>query len=145
MRYSDETKTYTFSRQYSFFVFGLPAAPELPAGHGEQGPALEPAHRARLQLLGRPAALHLVLHRLHGRRLQRPPLRAGDVFAYDPEDVTSYEVGFKSELLGRTLRLNGAVYYMDWEDRQISLGCIGQPGCPRPATPFFQTTAATPR
>ena len=38
-------------------------------------------------------------------------------FAYDPEVLTSYEAGFKSELFGNT-RFNGAVYYYDYEDYQ---------------------------
>lgn len=38
---------------------------------------------------------------------------------FDPEFVDSYEVGFKSELLGRRLRVNGAVFYTDYSDLQI--------------------------
>jgi len=38
----------------------------------------------------------------------------------DAETVTAYEVGFKSTLLDRRLQLNGAVYYNDWDDIQIS-------------------------
>lgn len=38
---------------------------------------------------------------------------------YDPEKLTSYEVGLKSELLDRRLRANLAAYYMDYKDLQI--------------------------
>jgi iron complex outermembrane receptor protein len=138
VRYSDETKTYTFSRQYSFFVFG-PGGPSFFQGTESKDQRWNP--RVALDynfsddlLLYTSYATGFTAGGFNGR-----PFGPGDVFAYDPEDVTSYEIGFKSELLGRTLRLNGAVYYMDWEDRQIGLGCIGQPGCPRPATPFFQS------
>jgi len=37
---------------------------------------------------------------------------------YRPETVTNYEVGFKADLLGRRLRVNGAAYYQDYKDKQ---------------------------
>lgn len=42
-----------------------------------------------------------------------------DVQEYKPENLISYEAGFKSELLSNTLRLNGAVFYNDYEDIQV--------------------------
>ena len=39
-------------------------------------------------------------------------------FEYDPEILTAYEIGFKSTIFGGTTRLNGAVYYYDYEDNQ---------------------------
>lgn len=38
---------------------------------------------------------------------------------YDPEYMWSYETGFKSEWLARTLTFNAAVFYIDWTDQQI--------------------------
>jgi iron complex outermembrane receptor protein len=37
---------------------------------------------------------------------------------FKPETVTNYEIGFKSDLLGRRLRINGAVYYQDYRNIQ---------------------------
>ena len=37
---------------------------------------------------------------------------------FKPEQLTSYEVGFKSEFFGHTLRVNGAAYYYDYKDYQ---------------------------
>ncbi len=37
---------------------------------------------------------------------------------FSPEKLTSYEIGFKSEFLNRTVRLNGAAYYYDYHDYQ---------------------------
>lgn len=39
-----------------------------------------------------------------------------DVLLFDPEESVSYEVGFKSTLAGGAVRLNGAVYFHDFDD-----------------------------
>jgi iron complex outermembrane receptor protein len=39
---------------------------------------------------------------------------------FNPENITAYEAGFKTEWLDRKLRVNGAVYYYDYTDLQIS-------------------------
>lgn len=48
---------------------------------------------------------------------------ASDVAAripFDPEEVTNYEIGFKTDLLGRRMRLNASVFYMDYKDLQVT-------------------------
>ncbi len=40
--------------------------------------------------------------------------------SYQPEYSNNYEVGFKSDLLDRRLRLNVAAYYDDWQDQQAT-------------------------
>jgi len=37
----------------------------------------------------------------------------------DPEFLTAFEIGFKSDLLSETLRLNAAAYLYNWKDLQI--------------------------
>ncbi|MEM7730146.1 MAG: TonB-dependent receptor, partial [Pseudomonadota bacterium] len=48
--------------------------------------------------------------------------RAGTVAtvteAFQPEDVTAWEAGFKSDLLGGRARLNGAVFFTDYKNKQ---------------------------
>lgn len=39
---------------------------------------------------------------------------------FAPEDIKAYEIGFKTEWLDRTLRVNGAAYYYDYKNLQIS-------------------------
>ncbi len=41
--------------------------------------------------------------------------------SFRPEFSTTYEVGFKSDLFGRALRLNGAVFQNDYSDLQITV------------------------
>lgn len=48
--------------------------------------------------------------------------------ALTPEKVTSYEVGFKSEWLGRTLRVNGGAYILDYKDQQVQQANPTGPG-----------------
>jgi len=38
---------------------------------------------------------------------------------YDPESVTNYEAGYKTELFDRTVRWNTAVFYMKYKDLQV--------------------------
>ncbi|MEP7245929.1 MAG: TonB-dependent receptor, partial [Gammaproteobacteria bacterium] len=38
---------------------------------------------------------------------------------YKPEKLTSYEIGWKSELLARRLKFNGAAFYYDYRDIQL--------------------------
>ncbi|WP_304170467.1 TonB-dependent receptor [Phenylobacterium aquaticum] len=38
---------------------------------------------------------------------------------YNPETVTNYEVGYKTELFDRTVRWNSAVFYMKYTDLQV--------------------------
>ena len=42
-------------------------------------------------------------------------------FEYTPDILTNYEVGFKTTWLDHRLRLNGAVYFSEWEDIQYTI------------------------
>jgi iron complex outermembrane recepter protein len=48
------------------------------------------------------------------------PLTITDLstLTFKPEKLTTYEVGFKSEMLDHRVRLNGAAYYYDYKDYQ---------------------------
>ena len=54
----------------------------------------------------------------HFNRPQTPAEQAA-FQKFDPEDATTYEIGFKTDLLGNTLRLNGAVFTTDYTDLQF--------------------------
>lgn len=40
--------------------------------------------------------------------------------SYDPEDLWNYEVGMKGDFMDNRLRINAAVFYMDWTDLQVA-------------------------
>jgi iron complex outermembrane receptor protein len=48
-----------------------------------------------------------------------------DTLKFRPEKLSSYEVGFKSEFLDRTLRVNAAAYYYDYHDYQALIYPVG--------------------
>lgn len=41
---------------------------------------------------------------------------------YNPEFLDNYEIGLKSEWAGGRVRLNGAIFFMDYEDKQEEIG-----------------------
>ena len=43
-----------------------------------------------------------------------------DEFQYLPDTTTNYEIGLRSQWLDRRLTLNGALYYIDWQDPQLT-------------------------
>ncbi len=49
-----------------------------------------------------------------------PGLLGNYSLTFGPDLVQNYELGWKSTLFGRQLLLNGAVYYMTWDDIQVS-------------------------
>jgi len=56
------------------------------------------------------------------------PFNIGQVISFDPETLTSYETGFKSDLLDRRLRLNVSAFYSDYKKIQIPvLSCPDTP------------------
>lgn len=43
-----------------------------------------------------------------------------EIPAYEPEEVTNYELGLKVDAFDNTLRLNAALFYIDYKDRQLT-------------------------
>lgn len=56
------------------------------------------------------------------------PFNAAQLIPFNPEKVTAYEIGLKSDLLGNKVRLNAAAFYNDYTDLQIPVSaCPGAP------------------
>jgi iron complex outermembrane recepter protein len=48
------------------------------------------------------------------------------IFDYKPEKVINYELGFKFDALDRRIRVNTALFYLDYKDRQLTSVTIDQ-------------------
>jgi iron complex outermembrane receptor protein len=60
------------------------------------------------------------------------PFNAAQARSFGSEKLTSYEVGVKSDLFNRKVRVNGTVYYNDFKDAQLTLLSCPQFGGPGP-------------
>src|SRR5262249_19793871 len=58
------------------------------------------------------------------------PLGTDELLAYAPEKLTTYEIGLKSELLQRRLRLDVAAFYSQYRDIQLTLTTVSSTGLP---------------
>jgi iron complex outermembrane receptor protein len=57
------------------------------------------------------------------------PFYPQQILSFKPEELTTYEVGVKSDLFGSTVRLNAAVFYNDYKDIILNLSnCTAQAG-----------------
>lgn len=60
---------------------------------------------------------------------------SGDLENFKPEEVKNWELGFKLDLLNSSLRVNGAFYYSDYKNRQLTSLVINPvTNSPAPAT-----------
>jgi iron complex outermembrane receptor protein len=60
---------------------------------------------------------------------------SGELENFEPEEVKNWELGFKLDLLDSSLRVNGALYYSDYKDRQLTSVVINpETNAPAPDT-----------
>ena len=71
-----------------------------------------------------------------------PFSRAQADVLFAPEDIKAYEVGFKTEWLDRALRVNGAAFYYDYKNLQISR-IILPPGSTAPVSLISNAASST--
>jgi len=48
------------------------------------------------------------------------PYFASQIVGIDPETITAYEIGFKSDLFDRALRINGSAFFNDYKNIQLT-------------------------
>ncbi len=124
VRYSDEEKEYTLEhlRDNS----GVPIIPftVIKDDWGALSPKVGVDFRPNEQVL----LYGSVSRGFKSGGFNGRPTVAAEVEPFEPEFVTTYELGFKSDLLERRLRLNGAIFFNDYEDIQIGSVSADQTG-----------------
>jgi iron complex outermembrane receptor protein len=61
-----------------------------------------------------------------------PSAPCNQIKPFNPETITTYEVGFKSDLLDRRLRVNGAAFFNKYNDITFTLSACPSSPCLRP-------------
>jgi iron complex outermembrane receptor protein len=61
-----------------------------------------------------------------------PAAPCNQIKPFNPETLTTYELGFKSDFFDRRVRLNGAVFYNDYQDIIFILSACPSSPCIRP-------------
>lgn len=125
LRYTDETKRFT-PDQFVISAFAAPFTPgeRLTTSARQTAKANELTPRVDLSWRPNEDLLAYVSYSKgfkSGGFTQRifPPLPVPPAFG--PETASVYEAGAKIDLLDRRLRINGAAYYTDYQDLQITV------------------------
>ena len=126
IRYTDEHKDYTFSRKLSDGVTPANAVDGVKGVYN--GKRVD--YRANLQYQFTPTFMAYAQFStgFKGGGVNPRPFYASQVLSFDPETLQSYELGAKTELFDRMLRLNGALFYSKYKDIQLSLSNCPQAG-----------------
>lgn len=120
LRYTDESKDYTFVRR-SPDGTTHPSLSALDNKIGTySGDRID--YRVGLQYEWNDSVMSYVqvATGYKGGGINPRPFFATQVQPFGPEKLTSYEMGVKSELFERTLRLNAAAFYSEYEDIQLT-------------------------
>lgn len=112
LRYSNERKTYTFDRDYSPSGLSFLNFVETGENHDDR---FNPRFSIAYEVTDNANLYASYATGFTASAFNARPFGASGIFALEPEDVTAYEVGFKSNLLGNTLRLNAAAFFTKFD------------------------------
>jgi iron complex outermembrane receptor protein len=107
LRYSNEAKTYTFRRDYS--PSNLSVLNFIATGENNDD-RFNPRFSIAYEVSDEINVYGSYATGFTASAFNARPFGATGIFALQPEDVTSYELGFKSNLFDRMLRLNAAAF-----------------------------------
>jgi iron complex outermembrane receptor protein len=128
LRYTDEHKDYTFSRR----TFTGAVHPSLGAIDGVtsnyDGNKLDYRANVQYQWTDEVMSYAQVATGFKGGGISPRPFSAAQAVPFNPEELKSYELGVKSDLVDRTVRLNVSVFYSDYTDLQLTLSSCPQYG-----------------
>lgn len=118
LRYSDETKKVAHSQTGDPFQILLPDQPlqRLSRSDNEVSPSASVTYRVRDDVHA---------YASYGRGFKAGgynvfSISMTDTAEYEPETVDSFEIGVKSQFADDRVRLNAALFYMDYKDLQVN-------------------------
>jgi iron complex outermembrane receptor protein len=131
LRYTDDYKTYVFGRT-ALGGGPLPASSSVAKLNGVVGTYDGPIstnwdYRANAQYQITPSIMVYgqVSTGFKGGGVNPRPFNAAQALPFGPEKLTTYEIGWKSDLLDRHVRLNIAAFFSKYKDMQLSLSnCV---------------------
>jgi iron complex outermembrane receptor protein len=112
LRYSNETKTYTFNRNYS--PSGLAFLNFIAVGENHDD-RFNPRFSALYEVTDDLNVYASYSTGFTASAFNARPFGATGIFALQPEDVTAYELGFKSTFFDNLLRLNAAAFHTKFD------------------------------
>ncbi|MDQ2639801.1 MAG: TonB-dependent receptor [Pseudomonadota bacterium] len=145
LRYTDEHKDYTYVRLAHDGSWAAPVtggAPGVAQGNPAGVAGLNGTrsdydgdnldYRVAAQYAFTPDMMAYVQYAtgFKGGGISPRPFYADQAVPFDPEKLGTYELGVKTDLLGRRLRVNGAVFFSDYTELQLGLQ-----NCPTPLNP----------
>lgn len=141
LRYTEDKKTYTFSRRNvdgsaisgaflttNFTVFGLDGLSDTFRGNRVD-------YRIGANYFFTPDVMLYgqVSTGFKGGGVNPRPYNPGQLRTFEPETLTTYEAGFKVDLFDRLARVNGAVFLNKYNNMQLSLLACPDVPCALPA------------
>lgn len=139
IRYTDESKDYTFTRldlAGTLNPDGTSPLPILGPLHGQTGVYDGPESdrfdfrlNAMYEITPEISVYGQWSTGFKGGGINPRPFNAQQVKSFGPETLQSYEAGFKSDLFDRRMRLNLAAFYSKYKDIQLAINnCTGVQG-----------------
>lgn len=123
-RYSDDNRKATRDNsRVSFGIGGVPiSVPAFTAEYDQDFSKLNPSFVAQYDLNDYSNVYGKVVTAYKsGGTSQRSTTASNFETGFDPEDLVSYELGYKGDLWDSRVRFNAAVFYMQYDDYQQSV------------------------
>jgi iron complex outermembrane receptor protein len=128
VRYTDEHKDYTFSRKTRTGVTYVPLAAIDGLRSDYDGSKVDYRANVQYEWTDQVMTYGQVATGFKGGGISPRPFSAAQAVPFEPETLTSYELGVKSDLFNRRMRVNASVFFSDYTDMLLTLSSCPQYG-----------------